>query len=159
VLIYEVRSTYVQNGTGVGDNGLADGHTHVMMEDLYLTGPAIGIARTGAGTTVGYVAHILETGAGIGAGLGILLGGGEIHLKCLELNTNTAYNVGVGGVLRLDANLITGGVVGAGPAYINTAGFVTAAPANWAVSAPTDLNVALDRMATAVAGLLGGPIP
>lgn len=158
VLIYEVRSTYVQNGFGIGDNGIANGHTHLMMEDLYLTGPALGIVRTGAGTTVGYVAHILETGAGIGAAVGILVAGGEIHLKILELNANTAYNVGAG-TLRLDANKITGAVAGVGPAYVNTAGFITTAPGNWAVSAPTDLNNAIDRLATAVSGLLGGTIP
>jgi len=159
VLIYEVRSTYVENGFGVGDSGVASGHTHLMMEDLYLTGPALGIVRTGAGTTVGYVAHILETGAGVGAAVGILVAGGEIHLKILELNANVAYNVGAASTLRLDANSVTGGTAGVGLAYVNTAGFVTAAPGNWTAAAPTDLNVAVDRIATAVAGLLGGTIP
>lgn len=156
VFIYEVRSTYVENGNGIGDTGIANGHTHLMLEDLYITGSGAGIVRTGAGTTVGYVAHILEIGAGVGAGLGILVAGGEIQLKILNLNANTAYNVGASGTLRLDANYISGGVAGTGPAYINTAGFVTAVPANWQVSAPTSLNNAIDRLATAVNGLLGG---
>jgi hypothetical protein len=152
VLIYEVRSTYVQNGTGVGDNGLANGHTHLMMEDLYLTGPALGIARTGAGTTVGYVAHILEIGGGVGVGVAVLVGGGEIHLKCLNLSANTAHNVGVGGVLRLDANLISGVAAGTGPAFINTAGYIAGNPGDWAgPGVPTDLNTALDRIAAVVA--------
>ena len=156
VFIYEVRSTYVENGNGIGDTGVANGHTHLMLEDLYITGSGAGIVRTGAGTTVGYVAHILEIGGGVGAGLGILVAGGEIQLKILNLNANTAYNVGASGTLRLDANSLTGAAAGTGPAYINTAGFVTAVPANWQVSDPKDLNNAIDRLATAVNGLLGG---
>jgi hypothetical protein len=152
VLMYEVRSNYVENGNGIGDTGIANGHTHLMIEDLYITGAGAGIVRTGAGTTVGYVAHILETGAGIGAGLGIIVAGGEIHLKVLELNANTAYNVGASGVLRLDANKITGGVAGTGPAYVNTAGFIAGNPADWGGSgAPTNLNTAIDRIAAVVA--------
>jgi hypothetical protein len=152
VLIYEVRSTYVENGNGVGDNAIANGHTHVMMEDLYITGTGIGIVRTGAGTTVGYVAHILEIGGGVGVGVGILIAGGEVHLKVLNLSANTAYNVGVGGVLRLDANLVTGGIAGTGPAYVNTAGFIAGNPADWGgPGVPTNLNTAIDRIAAVVA--------
>jgi hypothetical protein len=78
--------------------------------------------------------------------------GGEIHLKVLELNANTAYNVGASGVLRLDANKITGGVAGTGPAYVNTAGFIAGNPADWGGSgAPTNLNTAIDRIAAVVA--------
>jgi hypothetical protein len=123
-----------------------------MIEDLYITGSGAGIVRTGAGTTVGYAAHILELGAGLGAGLGIIVAGGEIHLKVLELNTNTAYNVGASGVLRLDANKITGGVAGTGPAYVNTAGFIAGNPADWGGSGPPrNLNTAIDRIAAVVA--------
>jgi len=159
VLIYECRTTLIENGNAVGDISAANGHTHIMLEDIYLTGPAAGIVRSGSGTTVGYVAHILEFGAGVGAGAGIICNGGEVSLKVLSLSANTAYNVGASGTLRLDANQITGTAAGTGTAYVNTAGFVSAAPGNWNPPVPTDLNNAIDRLASAVSGLLGGTIP
>jgi hypothetical protein len=157
VLIYEVRSTFVENGNAIGDASVANGHTHIMAEDIYITGTGIGIARIGSGTTIGYVAHILEIGAGSGAG--IVCNGGEVSLKTLYLDSTQAYNVGASGTLRLDANVITGTTAGTGAAYINTAGYTTTAPANWNPPVPTDLNDAIDRLATAVQGLLGGAIP
>lgn len=157
VLIYEVRSTFVENGFAIGDATVASGHMHIMCEDIYITGTGAGIARIGSGTTVGYVAHMLEIGAGSGAG--IICNGGEVSLKILYLDTTQAYNVGAAGTLRLDANVITGTTAGTGAAYINTAGYVTTVPGNWNPPVPTDLNDAIDRIATAVSGLLGGAIP
>lgn len=159
VAIFEIRSLFVQNGNGIGDTTSNNGHTHVMIEDVYLTGPAAGIVRAGAGTTVGYVAHILETGAGIGAGAAIIATGGEVSLKAITISANTSYNVGAAATVRLDCNQIAGTPSITGLAYVNTAGYLTAIPANWAGTAPTDLNTAMDRMASAVVGLLGFPIP
>ena len=159
VFIYECRTTLVENGNAVGDLSANNGHTHIMLEDIYLTGPAAGIVRSGSGTTVGYVAHILEIGAGVGAGVGIICNGGEIAIKVLYLTANTAYNVGASGTLRMDANAITGATAGTGAKYVNTAGYVTAVPGNWNPPVPTDLNNAIDRIASAVQGLLGGTIP
>ena len=157
IFIYEVRSTFVEDGNAIGDVSVNNGHTHIMAEDIYITGTGVAIARVGSGTTIGYVAHILEIGAGNGAG--IVVNGGEVSLKILYLESTQAYNVGASGTLRLDANVITGTTAGTGDAYINTAGYVTAAPANWNPPVPTDLNDAIDRLATAVQGLLGGAIP
>ena len=157
ILIYEVRSTFVEDGNAIGDVSVSNGHTHIMAEDIYITGTGVAIARVGNGTTIGYVAHILEIGAGSGAG--IIVNGGEVSLKILYLDSTLAYNVGASGTLRLDANVITGTTAGTGAAYINTAGYTTTAPANWNPPVPTDLNDAIDRLATAVQGLLGGAIP
>jgi Major tropism determinant N-terminal domain len=39
------------------------------------------------------------------------------------------------------------------------AAYTAAAPSHWNGSPPTDVYTAIDRLAAAVAGLLGGPIP
>lgn len=159
VLMVEARSVYAQNGYGIGEISTAQGHMHLMIEDLYITGTGGGIVRFGAGSTVGYVGHCLEIGGGVGNGTGLNIIGGELQLKMMTLNANQAYTVGAGGTLRLDANYINGAVGGVGPAYVNTAGYVAGTPANWAGGGEPSLNVAIDRLAAAVSGLLATPIP
>lgn len=159
VLMVEARSVYAENGYGIGEISTAQGHMHLMIEDLYITGTGGGVVRFGAGSTVGYIGHCLEIGGGVGVGTGLNVIGGELQLKIARLTATTAYLVGAGGVLRLDANYISGATGGVGPAYVNTAGYIAGTPGNWAGAGEPSLNVAIDRIAAAVAGLLGGPIP
>lgn len=165
VLIYEVKSTFAENGIAISDGtgAAANGHVHVQCEDIYITGTGIAIAKDGAGTLVGYAAHILELLGGVGNGTGIAmsnsLGAGDVDLQVGILNMTTAYNLAAGCDLRLIANSLTGATVGAGTAYVTTAGYISGTPADWAGSAPTSVNDAIDRLASAVQGLLGVPIP
>jgi hypothetical protein len=159
VLIAEVRSVYAENGYGVGEISTTQGHMHLMIEDLYITGTGGGVVRFGSGQTVGYVGHILEVGGGIGNGTALNLIGGDLELKVLRLQATTAYIVGGSATLRLDSNFISGSTSITGTAYVNTAGYIPVTPGDWAGIAPTNLNVAIDRLSAAVAGLLGGQIP
>jgi hypothetical protein len=158
VLIAEVRSVYAENGYGVGEITTAESHIHLMIEDLYITGTGGGVVRFGAGQTVGYIAHCLEIGGGVGNGTGLNLIGGELELKMDRLDATTAYIVGAGATLRLDSNFISGAVSGVGPAYVNTAGYIAGTPANWSGGGEPNLNTAIDRLAAEVVTLKGGPI-
>ncbi len=111
VLMLFARTVMVaQSGVAVGDASAGGvGHTHVDIEDVYLGGNnAVGIARSAAGSIVGRVAHILETGLGIGNGTGISIPTGTVELMVCELNVTTAYNVAVGATLRLFVGFISG---------------------------------------------------
>lgn len=115
VLIYEVRSTYAENGIAIGDGSVSVGHMHLMCEDVYITGTGFGVARFGVGTTEGYVAHILEIGGGVGNGTAIVGAGGTIDLLVHRINANTAVNVsGAGADVNLFVASLTGATVGAG---------------------------------------------
>jgi hypothetical protein len=115
VLIYEVKSTYVENGIAIGDGSVNVGHMHLMCEDVYITGTGFGVARFGIGTTEGYIAHILETGGGIGNGTAIVGAGGTIDLFVHRINANTAVNVsGAGADVNLFVASLIGATVGAG---------------------------------------------
>lgn len=111
---------------------------------------------------------LLEIGATDGAvGAQLLFGGlpdgwlvgggpGSSLLNIYDLNANALTNdiatwcpgfTGGGGVVPFTfgkASLV---------------GYTAANPADWDVSAPTEVNAAIDRLASAVSGLLGGPIP
>jgi len=158
VLMAEVRSVYAENGYGVGEISTAQGHIHLMIEDLYITGSGGGVVRFGAGQTVGYIGHCLEIGGGVGLGTGLNLIGGELELKMDRLVATTAYTVAAGATLRLDSNFVSGSVGGVGPAYVNTAGYIAGTPANWSGGGEPNLNTAIDRIAAEVVTLKGGPI-
>jgi hypothetical protein len=158
VLMAEIRSVYAEDGYGVGEISTNQGHTHLMIEDLYITGTGGGVVRFGTGQTVGYIAHCLEIGGGVGNGTGLNLIGGDVELKMLRLATTTAYIVNAGATLRLDANFISGSVSGVGPAYVNTSGYIAGTPANWSGGGEPNLNTAIDRLAAEVVALKGGPI-
>lgn len=114
---YLVRSTIVgAGGVGIGDISTNNGHMHLGCEDIYLAGAgATGIARLGNGLTVGSVQHLLETGAGIGSGLGVNVLSGEVDLDVGDHLTTTAYQVAGTAVLREHVRRITGAeVVAAG---------------------------------------------
>jgi hypothetical protein len=114
VLIYEVKTTHIQNGFGIGDVSTADGHIHLQCEDIYIEGTGTAISRFAAGTTEGYVAHILEVGAGIGNGTGINVSGGSVDLLMNRLVANTVYNVIASAALNLHITSAPVGAVGAG---------------------------------------------
>lgn len=109
VVICEVKSIYAEDGIGVGDGSINVGHMHLMCEDIYITGTGFGVARFGAGTTEGYVAHILEQGAGIGSGTAIIGAGGTIDLFVHRINANAAVNVSGGAA---DVNLFVSSLTG-----------------------------------------------
>jgi hypothetical protein len=107
VLICEVKSIFVEEGVAVGDFATDVGHMHIMCEDIYITGAGgVGVARSGAGTTEGYVAHILEVSGGVG--LGVHAAGGDIDLFCHRIVTTAALIVGAGATLRLTYSVLTG---------------------------------------------------
>lgn len=114
VLTYTVKSTFVEDGIGVGDIATAFGHMHLMCEDIYITGTGVGLAHNGASVTEGYVAHILEIAGGVGNGTAISCASGEINLVCNQLNANTATNILGPGTVRLTCPDFTGSTVGAG---------------------------------------------
>ncbi|MHA2426961.1 MAG: hypothetical protein ACXADB_02915 [Candidatus Hermodarchaeia archaeon] len=165
ILIYEVKSTFAENGIGISDGtgAAANGHIHVQCEDIYVIGTGVAIAKDGAGALVGYAAHILELLGGVGNGTGIAmsnsLGAGDVDLQVGILDMTTAYNLAAGCELKMIVNSLSGAAVGAGTAYVTTAGYIAGTPPDWAGSPPTSVNNAIDRLASAVQGLLGGPIP
>lgn len=60
--------------------------------------------------------------------------------------------------ILLTADPITLGTTGLDWGLLNDA-YIAATPADWSAPAPTTASAALDRLAAAVAGLLGGPVP
>lgn len=113
IVMAEIKQLFVgQNSFGIGDISSGIGHMHVEVEDIYLDGAsAVGIARGGAGTTVGNVTHILERGLGIGAGVAINAFGGEVDLSVETISANIAYTVQAGAELNLRVNKFTGNTV------------------------------------------------
>lgn len=114
VLMYEVRSTYVEDGQGVGDVSTATGHIHLMCEDIYITGTGVGLSRSGGSTTVGYVAHIVEIGGGVGNGTAISCASGEMNLVVNTISANVATNILGGATVRLTCPDKTGSSAGPG---------------------------------------------
>ena len=114
VLMVEVKTTIVEDGYAYGDITTDVGHMHLQCEDIYIAGAGLGVVRTGAGTTEGYVAHILEIGAGVGFGTAIQVAAGDIDLFVHRISANTAVNVAAAGTLRLFYSSLTGAIVGAG---------------------------------------------
>jgi len=97
VLIVHARQIFVENGFGVGDNASADGHIHLNVDDIYITGTGTGISRFGSGTTIGYVHHILKTGAGTGTAL--LCRNGEIILQTHIIDTAVYFTTTLAGAV------------------------------------------------------------
>lgn len=117
VLYYTAEETRVGTGaTGIGDISTLTGHIHIeQCGDIYLEGAgATGIARLGSGSTVGSVTHILEVDAGVGAGIGLQVSGGEMNLTVGELATNADWAVVGGATLNLFALQHAGTGGGAG---------------------------------------------
>jgi len=120
VLIYEVKQTFVEDGVGLGSIAADQGHMHLQCEDVYVTGTGIAVARIGTGTMVGYIAHVLEQGAGVGNGTGIAVLGGTVDLVMCNLICDAAYTVAAGAQLNLTVDHIEGTEteVGTGVAYV-----------------------------------------
>lgn len=110
VIIARVRQTYVQTvgAFGYGDLSSVNGHIHLELHDIYLVANnTTGLARTGAGTTVGYIHHILESGSPTGT-TGINVLGGTVDAQLDTLSADTAYTVGAGATLNLFCSSISG---------------------------------------------------
>jgi len=136
VLMYEVKQTYLENGFGIGDASSAQGHVHVKCEDIYIQGTGTAIARFSTGTTEGYVAHILETGGGVGNGTGLNVGagGGSMELVIARLAATTAYVIAVGSTLNAFIGELSGTKTVNGTEHVSVAGahieaLTTAGPA------------------------------
>jgi hypothetical protein len=93
ILYYTVEETRVgANAYGVGDGATSSGHVHLEgCGDFYLEGAnAVAVSRTGAGTTVVDIGHVLETGAGVGTGTAFACGsGGSIFGTTKEISVTT----------------------------------------------------------------------
>jgi len=117
----------VLNGVGIGDLSSALNHIHVNGGDIYITGTGVGIGRANAGTTVGRIDHIQDTGGGNGTGIAILDGefdlivnriegcsigididAGVANISAGNINCTTAYDVANGATLNLFCNDLTG---------------------------------------------------
>jgi len=120
VLILKARQLYVENGYGIGDNASADGHIHIDLEDLYITGTGVGLRRQGSGLTIGSIHHILESGAGNGDAIECNTGEIDIRTLVIDVSNNAIETVDAlatvriggisklaGGVTRFAASTIT----------------------------------------------------
>ena len=110
VYIVDVRQVFVENGFGIGDISTSAGHVHVSIGDIYITGTATtgtAVARTGTGSIVGRVDHILELGAGVGIGINVITLG-TINLDIGILDITTTYAVGASAELVLRVGQLTG---------------------------------------------------
>lgn len=123
----------VVNGVGIGDISSALQHIHIKGGDIYVTGTGIGIARIAAGTIVGRVDHLLDTGGGNGTAIfntlgtmdlevsriegfavGLDVNSGSVNLLCNTLESTTAYDVAAAGTLNLVVNELSGTQTNAG---------------------------------------------
>jgi len=101
------KELYIVDGFGVGDLSSLVTHLHVYGGDIYISGTGTGIARANAGSIVGHIDHILDTG--IGATTAIAVFNGTIDVIVNKIDCDTAYTVsGATSVLRLFCNEITG---------------------------------------------------
>ena len=118
----------VENGYGVGDGSSTQGHIHLDIGGIQIIGSGAGgktgISRVGGGWghMVGHVGHISEQGAGIGNGIGIRVFSGEVDLEVSLITCNVAYNVSVGGTLRMFVSELTGTEINNGTAHVVKAG-------------------------------------
>lgn len=120
VLMVTVKQVFAET-IGIGDL-TNNGHTHIEIEDLYLTAnDAIGIERNSSGSTVGRISHILDVGALTGT-TAIDVNSGEVNINVGEIDCVGAYNVALGGTLRMFVNKITGTQTGAGTINVSIAG-------------------------------------
>jgi hypothetical protein len=107
-LVCRWKEMSVSGGFGIGDLTTAQGHTHVDGEDIYLDGDGYAMAHTGSGSIVGRISHILERGAGIGNGTGIIVLQGSVKLLIDEISANVAWDVRAGAELDLLVNKVSG---------------------------------------------------
>jgi hypothetical protein len=105
ILIYHGSQVYVQNGVGIG-GAAAAGHTHVDIEDIYVTGTGDGIASGLTGHVTAQIGNIEDTGSGTG----IHVYDGQIDASVESINCQAAYIVDdvVFAVLNLQCNDLTG---------------------------------------------------
>ena len=108
ILLFCVKMLDVDTGFGVGDGSTNEGHTHVDIEDIYIRGNGgTGLASVTPGSIVGRVTHILESGAPTTT-RAIWVASGSMVLDVGEIDTDTAYQVGAAGELRMLVGQITG---------------------------------------------------
>ncbi len=106
---------------GIGDATSGQGHTHINIEDVYLTADnTTGIVRGQSGSTVGRVSHVLERGTPANTTDLLTAGTARISLNVQEISTNTVYNIPAGTELNLFANQLTGATVGGGTVNVTT---------------------------------------
>jgi len=127
------KRMFVVNGVGIGDLSTAISHLHVKGGDIYISGTGVGIGRANAGSIVGRIDHILDTGVGSGTGVACIAGtidlqisridsvatgitstGGITNIQINELSGTAAYNVGAAAELNLIVNEMTGTETNAG---------------------------------------------
>jgi hypothetical protein len=92
-----------QNGEGIGDSTVGQGHLHVNVEDLYLAGDnALGIAGNIVNSSlIVRFGHILETGSHSGT-VGIKMGSsGDCYAVGTQIIADTVWDVNVNRNLRI----------------------------------------------------------
>jgi hypothetical protein len=92
-----------QNGEGIGDSTVGQGHLHVNVEDLYLAGDnALGIAGNIVNSSlIVRFGHILETGSHSGT-VGIKMGSsGDCYAVGAQIIADTVWDVNVNRNLRI----------------------------------------------------------
>lgn len=124
VLILDAKQVYIDSGVGVGSSSSSLGHMHIKIGGIYIRGNnGIGLARTGTGTMVGRVDHILESGSPATT-TGILVVAGIIDLNISTLSSDTAYNIALGATFNAFINELSGLTVNAGTENVTLAGAV-----------------------------------
>lgn len=110
LILLKARQVFVEDGAGILDNSTpVQGHIHIDIEDIYITGTGTCIDRNSStGYVLGKVAHLLEVGAGIGNGTGIEINTGRVDIVAGFIDTAVAYKINAAGTLRLLVNQLNG---------------------------------------------------
>ena len=125
-LFYKAGRIEVENGFGVGDDSSNQGTVQLDIGTITISGAGpgfqTGVARVGAGRTVGHIQTIEETGAAVGNALGIWARSGHADLEVGHLVTNDAYIVDAGAELRMFVTHLIGAETDNGTLHMTKAG-------------------------------------
>jgi len=119
VIIAEVGSLTVVDGTAVIDSSGGSGHTHIDAEDVYISGNGKGLVVSGE--VYARITELEDIGAGTTVGIETS-GSGKVRATVASLKCDTAYNVGVGSELRMVVVRMTGTETVNGDAHVTLAG-------------------------------------
>ena len=125
-LFYKAGRIEVENGFAVGDDSSNQGTVQLDIGTITISGAGpgflTGVSRVGAGTTVGHIQTIEESGAAVGNALGIWSRSGHADLEVGHLVTNDAYIVDAGAELRMFVTHLVGNETDNGTLYLTKAG-------------------------------------
>ena len=116
-------------------------HTHINFDDIYLSSNGCtGIRLENGGNVVGYIQHIKELGAGIGASTAFDIDDGEINVICPDARVTTIANISPNGSFRFSSQRFSGDVNNSGGKY----SYITMGDDDNSMVLSTNLNISLD---------------